>query len=1033
MLSALVRFSLERRGLVIALAVLLLLYGSLGLWQAGLDIFPEFSAPRVVIQTEAPGLTAEQTEIRVTRPIERQLAGLMELDSLRSESIQGLSVVTAVFAPGHSIHTHRLMTAERLAALAGELPEGTGPPVIVPLSSSSATVLTLGLQAGPHDLMALRDLVDWTLVPRLLAIPGVADVNVFGGAIRQLQIQPDPARLLRHGLSLDEVVTAARRASGVSGSGFVEDSNQRIGVTLSGLPREAATLDNVILRRENGLNLTLGQVASVVEAPQPATGAAAINAETGIVLMVIGQYGSNTLNLSREVERVLATFHSIVDRQGLRFYPHLFRPADYIERSIRHLGSHLLIGGALVMLVLTVFLHNVRTAFISGLAIPLSLLAAVVALLGSGTSLNIMLLGGLAIALGEVVDDAIIDTENIDRRLRENRLRATPWSTFKVVLRASLEVRSSVVYATFIVALVFVPLLTLDGVAGRLFAPLGWAYILSILMSLLVALTVTPALCYTLLQHQQTQRTPPLIAWLQPRYRAVLAWLMPHAGALLAGSLLLLGLTLACLPGLGGEFLPKLREGHYIVHTSSLPGTALAESLRIGGQITRQLLSLPAVESVSQWAGRAERGADTYGSHYSEYEVRLKPLSGAGQQQVLDRLRQILAGFPGIRHEINTFLTERIDETLSGYTAPVVVNLYGPDLTTLDHLARQLADRIGHIAGASEVQLRSPPGQPLLEVRISPEKLNHYGLRPQDIADALQTGLQGQITGHYYYANRTYSMAVILPPAERRLDKVGQIPLKTPDNQLIHLEQVTTLQVTEGRYNILHRGGQRVQTVTAQVEGRDMGGFMDALEHLIQQEMRFPAEVYPELTGAAVEQGKVRYRLILHASLAGVGVLLLIYLALGNLRLTVITLLNLPFSLIGGVLAALATGGVLSVGTLVGFITLFGITVRNAIMLISHYRHLVIDEKHDWNQTTALTGAAERLPSILMTALVTALALLPIALDSDNPGLEIMGPMAAIIMGGLASSTVLNLLLLPTLLLRFGHIKPCQVNERADL
>jgi len=1022
MLSALVRFSLERRGLVIALAVLLLCYGSLGLWQAGLDIFPEFSAPRVIVQTEAPGLTPEQTEIQVTLPIERQLAGLMALDSLRSESIQGLSVVTAVFAPGHSIHTHRLSTAERLAAVAATLPTGIGPPVIVPLSSSSATVLTLGLQAGQHDLMALRDLVDWTLVPRLLAVPGVADVNVFGGAIRQLQIQPDPARLLRHGLSLDEVVTAARRASGLAGSGFVEEGNQRIGVTLSGLPHQAALLQDIILRRENGLNLTLKDVATVVEAAKPATGAAAIDAETGIVLMVIGQYGANTLNLSREVERVLATFQSGAERQGLRVYPHLFRPADYIERSIRHLGSHLLIGAALVMLVLTVFLHDIRTAFISGLAIPLSLLAAVIALLVFGTSLNIMLLGGLAIALGEVVDDAIIDTENIDRRLRENRLRATPRSSFRVVLEASLEVRRSVVYATFIVALVFVPLLTLDGVAGRLFAPLGRAYILSILMSLLVALTVTPALCYTLLHQPARQRTPPLIAWLQPRYRAVLARLMPYPGRLLGGSIVLLGLTLAILPGLGGEFLPKLREGHYIVHTSSLPGTALAESLRIGGQITRQLRSLPAVESVSQWAGRAERGADTYGSHYSEYEVRLKPLSGAGQQQVLDRLRQILDGVPGIRYEINTFLTERIDETLSGYTAPVVVNLYGPDLSALDHLAGQLAAQIRRLPGASEVQLRSPPGQPLLAVRIVPEKLNHYGLRPQDVADALQTGLQGQVSGNYYYENRTYSMAVILPPGERRLDKVGQIPLKTPEQQIIRLDQVASLQVTEGRYNILHRGGQRVQTVTAQVDGRDLAGFVDALEHLIRQEMHFPAEVYPELTGAAVEQGKVRYRLILHASLAGVGVLLLIYLALGSLRLTALTLLNLPFALIGGVVAALATGGVLSVGTLVGFITLFGITVRNAIMLISHYRHLVSDERRDWNLNTALTGAAERLPSILMTALVTALALLPIALDSDNAGLEIMGPMAAIILGGLVSSTVLNLLLLPALLLRFGRI-----------
>ncbi|MEY4194761.1 MAG: hypothetical protein RLZZ226_1129 [Pseudomonadota bacterium] len=1019
MLSTLIRFSLQRRGLVITLAVLLLIYGGLGLWQAGLDIFPEFSAPRVIIQTEAPGLTAEQTELRVTLPLERHLAGLIGLESLSSESIQGLSVVTAVFAPDRPIHTARLTVGERLATLAGELPEGTGPPVMVPLSSSSATVLTVGVYSDQLDLMTLRDRVDWTLVPRLLAVAGVADVNVFGGAIRQLQIQPDPARLLRYGLGLEDVVAAAGRVSGLSGVGFVEDSNQRTGVHLSGLPQQAESLAAVVLRQENGRHLTLGDVATIGEAARPPIGAAAIDARPGIVLMVIAQYGANTLSLSRELERVLARFEPLLQREGIRLYPHLFRPADYIERSIAHLGGHLLAGGVLVILVLWLFLHNLRTAFICGLAIPLALLAAVVILLATGANLNIMLLGGLAIALGEVVDDAIIDTENIERRLRENRLNPAPRPTFRVVLRASLEVRSSVVYASFIVALVFVPLLTLEGVAGRLFAPLGQAYILAILMSLLVALTITPALCYTLLRHQTTHRTPPVIAWLKPRYHALLARLMPHPGRALGGSLMIAGLALAVLPTLGGEFLPTLREGHYIVHTSSLPGTSLAESLRVGGQITRRIKELAAVESVSQWAGRAERGADTYGSHYSEYEVRLKPLDGAGQQRVLDRLRTILADFPGIRHEINTFLTERVDETLSGYTAPVVVNLYGSTLDSLDEAARQLADRIAALPGATEVQVRSPPYNPRLDVRLNPEKLARYGLRPLDAADALRTALQGQVTGTYQHDNQTYTMAVILPPSERRLDKAGRIPVKTPDGQMITLARVADLQAGEGRYNILHRGGQRVQTVTAHINGRDSASFMAELASVVGV-MQFPPGVYPELTGAAVEQGKTRYRLLLHASLAGVGVLLLIYLALGSVRLTALTLLNLPFSLAGGLVAALGTGGVLSMGALVGFITLFGITVRNAIMLMSHYRHLIVNQQREWNHATALEGACERLPSILMTALVTALAMLPIALNSDNPGLEIMGPMAAIITGGLMTSTLLNLLLLPTLLRWLG-------------
>jgi CzcA family heavy metal efflux pump len=1022
MLSAIVRFSVQRRGLVIALALALLIYGGLRLGRASLDIFPEFSAPRVVIQTEAPGLTAEQTETLVTQRIEKHLAGLIGLETLRSESIQGLSVVTAVFEEGTSIYRDRQLVGERLAVAAGELPAGTGPPVAVPLSSSSATVLTVGLRSTTRDLMELRDLADWTIVPRLLAVPGVADVNVFGGEIRQLQIQADPDRLRRYGLALDDVVLAARQATGMPGAGFVENDNQRVGLTVTGLPASPEALRQVVLLRKNGGNVTLGDVATVATAPRPPIGAAAIDGQPGIVLMVIGQYGANTLSLSRSVESVLAEFEQIFARQGIDFRPRLFRPADYIERSARNLGGHLLVGGALVILVLYAFLNDFRTAFISGLAIPLSLLAAAVTLLALGVNLNIMILGGLTIALGEVVDDAIIDTENIFRRLRENRRRPNPEPAFRVVYQASLEVRGSVVYASFIVALVFLPLLTLGGVAGRLFAPLGYAYILAILMSLLVALTVTPALCYLLLEKGTALDTPPLIRWLRPRYGALLRSVARRPLAAAWTGLLVCGFGLVLLPALGGEFLPKLREGHYIVHTSSLSGTSLAESLRSGGLLARQFRELPEVESVSQWAGRAERGADTYGSHYSEYEVRLKPLSGERQQAVLDRLRGILADFPGLAFEANTFLTERVEETISGYTAPVVVNLYGPDLARLDIKARQLAALMRGIRGAADVQLRSPPGTPLLQVRLAPERLAAYGIRPLAAADAVQTALQGRIVGSYYLGNRAYDVTVILPPdARRRLDAVARIPLRTPDDLIVELGQVADIRQVGGRYNILHQGGQRVQTVTADVAGRDLASFMEELRRRTLTEMDFPPEIYPEFTGLAVEQGKARWELGMHAALAGMGALLLIHLAIGSLRHTLLTLLNLPFSLAGGAATAFLAGGTLSVGSMVGFVTLFGITVRNAIMLICHYRHLVEEEHLPWNPETAVRGAEERLPSILMTALVTALAMLPIAVDSDNPGREIMGPMAAIIVGGLVSSTVLNLLLLPAVLLRFGR------------
>jgi CzcA family heavy metal efflux pump len=1024
MLSAIVRFSVHQRELVLALALVLLVYGGYRLNSAGLDIFPEFSAPRVVIQTEAPGLTSEQTETLVTQRIEKRLSGLIGLDSIRSESIQGLSVVTAVFRENTDIYRNRQLVGERLDALAGELPPGAGPSVAVPLSSSSATVLTLGLRSDRRSLMELRDLVDWTLVPRLLAVPGVADVNVFGGDIRQLQIQPDPEKLRRYGLALEDVVAAARQATGMPGAGFVENSNQRIALNIAGLPTDPDALRQVVLARKDGGNVTLADVAAVAPGARPPIGAAAIGGKPAVVLMVIGQYGANTLSVSRNVEAVLAEFAPLFARQDIDFHPRLFRPADYIERSLLNLSGHLLVGGLLVVLVLYAFLFDLRTAFISALAIPLSLLAAVVALLGLGMNLNIMVLGGLAIALGEVVDDAIIDTENIFRRLRENRRRDKPLSALRVVYEASMEVRGSVVYASFIVALVFLPLLTLGGVAGRLFAPLGYAYILAILMSLLVALTVTPALGYLLLEKRTGGANPPLIRWLQPRYGSLLRRIALHPKAAIAASLAACGLALAFLPSLGGELLPELREGHYIVHTASLPGTSLTESLRIGGRLVQQFSALPEVVSASQWAGRAERGADTYGSHYSEYEIHLKPLSGAEQGAVLKKLRSILRDFPGILFEANTFLTERVDETISGYTSPVLVNLYGHDLDQLDRLARQLAELVRTIPGATDVQLRSPPGTPLLQVRLDLERLAGYGLRPMEATDALQTALQGRVVGSYYLDNRAYDVAVILPPAAReRVETIAKIPLRTPDGLVVNLEEVADVEQVGGRYNILHRGGQRVQTVTANVAGRDLQSFMDEVKSRTLAGLAFPPDVYPEFTGAAVEQGEARLQLIVHSLLAGAGVLLLIQLAIGSFRHLLLALANLPFSLAGGLAAALFTSATLSVGSMVGFVTLFGITVRNAIMLISHYRHLVENDGRPWNLDTALLGARERLPSILMTALVTALAMLPIAVNSDNPGREIMGPMAAVIIGGLVSSTLLNLLVLPSMLLRFGRFE----------
>lgn len=1020
MLSKCIRFSVRHYHTVLVIAVTFSLYSLYSLRGAGLDIFPEFSAPRVIIQTEAPGLTTEQTEILVTQRIERHLAGLSELDHLRSESIQGLSIVTVVFHD-HSDHfLNRQKVSERLATLVGELPDGIGPPIMVPLSSSSATVLTIGLRSEKQNLMELRSWVDWVLTPRLLAVTGVADINVFGGDIQQLQIQPDPQQLYRYGLGLEEVVASAQRATGWLGSGFVENANQRISLYSTGLPVDPQALSQVVVIPAG--KVTLGDISKVVIGSKPAVSAAAVNGKPGIVLMVIGQYGANTLSVSQHVERILADYLPFFAQEGIDFYPRLFRPADYIETSLGSLTSHLCIGGLLVVIVLYAFLFNFRTAFISALAIPLSLLAAAVTLLAFGVNLNIMVLGGLAIALGEVVDDAIIDTENIFRRLRENQYTENPRPIATVVYHASLEVRGSVVYASFIVALVFSPLLTLGGVAGKLFAPLGQAYIVAILISLLVALTVIPALCFLLLGKHTPQYAPPLINWLRPYYSRTVRCLLPYPYWTLGISLTVCAVALAFLPALGSEFLPELREGHYIIHTASLPGTSLTETMRVGHRLTEAFSALPEVLSVSQWAGRAERGADTYGSHYSEYEIHLKPLRGIEQATVLKKIKQILNRFPGISYEANSFLTERIEETISGYTAPIAVNLYGNDLDRLDQAATEIAELIRSIPGATQVQVRSPTGTPLLEIALSLEHLAHYGLRPIDVAKDIQTAIQGQKVGYAYRHYRAYEVSVIFSPETREdVESIANIPLKTVEGHFVTLKDVADIQQSEGRYNVLHRGGQRIQTVTAHIVGRDLDHFMSELKRIVLSHMTTLPDVVAEFSGAAIEQRQTREELIVKACLAGVGVLVLIQLAIGNMQHLFLTLINIPFSLGGGVIAAIITGVSLSVGSMVGFVTLFGITVRNALMLVSHYHSLVEKEGHIWSPETALLGAMERLPSILMTALVTALAMLPIAVDSDNPGREIMGPMATVIIGGLVSSTLLTLIVFPVLFARFGQ------------
>jgi CzcA family heavy metal efflux pump len=1027
MLSAIVRFALRFRGVVVALATVALGYGVYTLLQARYDVFPEFAPPEVQIQTEAPGLSPEQVEALVTQPIENAIVGLEGIESLRSGSILGISVVTVIFRSGTDVFLDRQLVAERLATLTGALPAGAGPPEMTPLTSSTSTVLAVGLTSTARTLMDLRTIADWTVRLRLLAVPGVAKVSVFGGDVRQLQVQLDPERLIRYGLSVDDVVAAARRATGVRAAGVVDTVNQRLVVRTEGQALTPAELARTVVSAHAGAVVRLGDVAHVAEGAEPPVGAASVMGKPGVMLMVSAQYRANTLEVTRRVDRALAELRPTLAGEGVDLdAANLLRPARFILTATGNVRSALLLGALLVVVVLTLFLFDLRTAAISCTAIPLSLLAAVAVLERLGISLNTMTLGGLAIAIGEVVDDAVIDVENILRRLRANRLLAEPRPALRVVLDASLEVRSAVVYATFAVVLVFVPILSMSGVAGRLFAPLGMAYVFAILASLAVALTVTPALCSLLLGGERLPAAePPVVRFLKGRYRPLLLRVERHPRAIIAAVAVLTAAGLAVLPLLEGSFIPELKEGHFTVHMTAVPGTSLAESLRMGDRLAAELLKLPAVRAVGQRVGRGEVADDIMGSHSSEIEVDLKPLSGAGSKRALADIRTVLNHFPGANFAVNTFLSERVEETLSGYTAPVVVNVFGPDLDVLDAKAAEVATVLGKVPGAVDVTLASPPGAPQLVVRLRRDELVRWGISPVDALEAVRTAYQGEVVGQVYDGSRIFAAAVILDPRVRRdPTALAALPLRNADGTFVPLGRVADISEAVGRYAVLHDGARRVQAVTCNVEGRSVAAFVAEARRRVAAAVRLPAGTYIDFAGSAEERARSARDLLVHAAIAGVGVLILLAIVMGSPRNFFLVLANLPFALVGGVIVVLLGGGELSLGAMVGFVTVFGITLRNSIMLVTHYQHLVDAEGESWGLEAALRGAQERLAPIVMTALVTALGLLPLAIGSGAPGREIEGPMALVILGGLASSTALNLLVLPTLALRFGRFAP---------
>jgi CzcA family heavy metal efflux pump len=1029
MLTALVRGSLRYRTVVLILAVGLLAAGLYAARTAKYDVFPEFFPPLVVVYTEAPGFGPEEVESLVTRPIESSLNGTIGLETLRSSSIQGLSVVTAIFRDNMNALTARQLLSEKLSQVAGQLPQGVRPPVMAPLTSSSGIVLRVGMTGRGTSPMELRTLADWTIEPRLLAVPGVAYITTFGGEVRQYQVQVRPDRLTAYNIGLNEVLQAVREANGLVGAGFLENANQRITLRAEAGLQSLDQLSATVVAVHHGLPIRLGQVAEVTIGAEPKYGDASILGEPAVLMTVYKQLGSNTLDVSRAVEEAIDSLRAALP-DDVELHPKLFRQANFIERALRNVNTALLQGSVLVIVVLLLFLANLRTALISLTAIPLSLLTAVGVLSLLGETINTLTLGGLAIAIGEVVDDAIIDVENIYRRLRENQAAEQPRPTLAVVLDASLEVRTAVVFATFIVALVFLPVLFLSGLQGKLFAPLGYAYVLSIMASLAVALTVTPAMSAVLLRNR---RLPPgdtrLLGWSKRAYRALLGPTLGHPLPVGLAALLLFAAAAAVLPFLGGEFIPELNEGNYTIHAASLPGTSLAESLRVGSQLQKELADLPEVSQVCQQVGRAELSEDIWDTNYSEFQVEMKPLEGEEAETARDELAKVLVRYPGYYFSIKPFLTERIEEAISGTTGQVVVRIFGPDLDELDRLAQATAEVLRDVPGASNVVVEQQTGVPEFRFRANLPQCERCGVRPVQVLELLRTAVHGTTVNQVVEDNRVIDTVVKLTPKTRPdLETLRGIPVETPTGN-VPLGNLVEITSTTGRALIAHEGTGRRALVQCNVRGRDVSGFLSDAREAVRRTVRGRKNYIFDFGGEAQAARTARDELLALSAAVLLGIAVLLYAALGSWRLMLLVLSNLPFALVGGVVAVVFSGGTLSIGAMVGFVTLFGISIRNSIMLISHYQHLVAEEDQLWCRETVVRGALERLGPILMTASVTALGLLPIALGGTSAGREVEQPMALVILGGLVTSTVLNLLVLPTLVGRFARLEKAMASS----
>lgn len=1020
MIRALVQLCVRRFGVVTALTLMALLIGARYTAQMPLDVFPDFVPSQVDIQTEAPGFSSSQVEQLITKPIEDAVAAANGVETLRSTSIPGLSVITITFKDGSDLRIARQGVAEQLSELGNTLPSGAGTPTLSPLVSSTMDLLKIGLVSDRVDAYTLRDTADWVIKPQLLAVPGVAHVIVFGGAVRQIQIKPDPAKLLSYGLTLTDVQAAAQNALALQGVGLIDLPTQRLLLQAPTPSPDLRTLGLAVITTHEGTPVTLRDIAQIDMAPAVKTGDALVMGRPGVMLSLASQYGANTLSTTHDLEKVLAQVIPTLTAQGITVYPALHRPATFIERALHSLQSTLMVAAVLILVLLFAFLRNLRAALIAFLAIPLSLFAAVATLGHFGLTLNTMTLGGFAVALGVLVDDAIIDIENILRRLHANAQLEQPRARLDIILESSLEVRRPVLFATAVVIAAFLPELFATNLQGHFVGPLALAFVLAVLASLLVAMTVTPALCALLLHARASGHSAGWLELLKRWQQSLIQWVDRAFWPVIIVIGLVTLLSAALMTRFPESFMPDFREGHFVMQVSSAPGTSLEEMIANGERISADVLRLPYVQTVEQQLGRAQSGEDTWGTHQSEFHVEFKPDATVDQSEAQKQLRDILARYPGIHSEVVTFLGDRISESLSGETAEVAVKVFGDDLDQLDAIAGKLSTILQKIPGVVDLGYAHQQTTPVLSIQLRPAALAATGLNAQQVLEAIDLAYGSSSVGQTYVGTRTINVVIRLPDSLRASPAaLSRLTITGPLGP-VPLSQVATLQLAQDRYQIEHDGSQRRISVTFNVSGHSVESVVAQAQQQIRSSLTLPAGVTLQFTGTAEAAQQARTQLLVYSVIALALILLGLFLAFHWPRHVWLTLWTLPFSLVGCVAVIGMTGIGLSVGSMVGLVTIFGISARNAILQLSHYEHLVEEEGEPWSAATVLRGAQERLTPILMTAVMTALGLAPLALGSHQPGQEIEGPMAITVLGGLLSSTLLNLTVLPVLARRFG-------------